>query len=373
MSTAQPWQFFNPVRVLAGSGVVRRVQEFVPSTPVLLLTSEGMVRRGAAQKLMQLCPQAQWVVRTIEPNPELDMLDALYAELYPVAVQMVVAFGGGSVMDAAKALSLALPTGQAAPLDAWLRGRKVLPNRHLPVLCLPTTAGTGAEVTPFATIWDGVARTKRSLGSDLLYPKLAVLDVELTLTLPWQETLFGALDTTSHALETLWNCHATPVSHGLAIEALQHVVSALPQIANDLENLGLRTQLQNASVLAGLAISQSKTALAHAVSYPLTVHYGVPHGLACSFTLVAMIDQVRAAGAFPVYLPSHLLNQVKVVLQALNLSQYLTAYCTAEEILALTEEMFDPTRADNFLLQVNEDFVEGILKTSLNYKNTTLS
>lgn len=365
MSVVQSWQFFNPVRVFSGRGLTQSLQDFLPKeSSILLLTSAGMVRRGTAQKIMQLCPQVQWLVRTIGPNPELNSLDEMHAELGSAAIQMIIAFGGGSVMDTAKALSLALCTSEKAPLNAWLREKKSLPNQNLPVVCLPTTAGTGAEVTSFATIWDGPERKKRSLNCDLLYPKLAILDVDLTLTLPWQETMFGALDTISHALETLWNSCATPVSQSLAIAALNHIVLGLPHIKNDLQNVSLRIHLQEASLLAGLAISQSKTAIAHSISYPLTTYYGVPHGLACGFTLVAILDKVRAAGFFNENFSNELLDQVKAILQSLNITKYLMNYCDIEQVLYLKDKMSDPTRMKNFLLNSNEEFIEEILKKS---------
>lgn len=362
--TVQAWQYFNPVRVLAGDGCAQRIAEFVPAGRVLFLTSAGMVRRGTAKHLMDVCPSCNWTLRTIEPNPDLDTLDGLCAQLKPLQVEAIVALGGGSVIDAAKALSLALCAQQTAPLDAWLRHKAPLPANQgggLPVFCLPTTAGTGAEVTPFATVWDGRSHKKCSLGSELLFPSLALLDPSLTLSLPWQETLYSALDTTSHALETLWNLHATPVSQGLAVQALQDVVAALPHIEHDLQNGSLRAQLQNASVLAGFAISQSRTALAHAISYPLTAHYGVPHGLACSFTLAALIEQVRRVGAFPGSLSSQLIDDTLGMLKKMRLKQHIIVYCSPEQVLIHLDEMFDPARARNFVLPIDRDFVSMVL------------
>lgn len=365
---AQAWQHYNPVRLLSGIGVAQRLGDFLPTGRVLLLTSTGMVKRGQAQCLTQACPAADWLTQTIAPNPDLDALDDLCGSLRAQqgpSVVAIVAFGGGSVIDAAKALALGLRSPYVRPLQQWLReGQREMPD-PLPLFCLPTTAGTGAEVTPFATVWDGRSRKKCSLADERLFPVMALLDAQLTRSLPWRETLYTALDTTSHALETLWNRYATPISRTLAIEALRGVVKALPAIESRLDDITLREQLQTASVLAGFAISQSRTALAHAMSYPLTAHYGVPHGLACSFTLPALIRRVRAANAFPQEVPQELLDAVIGMLESYEPGKALRGYCTPDAVLGHVGEMFDPARVDNFLLEVNEALVQGLVVESL--------
>lgn len=364
---APGWQYYNPVRLLQGAGVAARLADFLPPGAILLLSSAGMIERGVIDQLISRWPARDWTVRSVAPNPELDALDALARTLRTCPFTAVVAVGGGSVIDAAKALALALPNGVDGALARWLRQQPPMPApaTALPLFCLPTTAGTGAEVTPFATVWDGRARRKLSLASPALHPRLALLDPELSLSLPWRATLHSALDTLSHALETLWNRHATPVSQTLALGALQRVVAELPDAARRLHELALRTALQDASVLAGLAISQNRTALAHAISYPLTAHYGVPHGLACSFTLAALLHTVRSAHALPTSIPATLLDQTSAVLAQFALGEQISQYCRPDRVLQHIDEMFDPARADNFVLELDRDQVLAILRTSL--------
>ena len=210
-----------------------------------------------------------------------------------------MALGGGSVIDAAKVLAAAagdfdrvrrfLETGMGA--DALGR---------TPIIAVPTTAGTGSEVTCWATVWDTEAKKKYSLARDALYPETALVDPLLTLGLPRGITISTGLDALSHALESIWNVNANPVSTSLAEVAAREVMDALPLLARDLGNAELRPRLARASLFAGLAFSNTRTALAHALSYHLTLHHGVPHGIACSFSLpmvmraVAGCDRARA-------------------------------------------------------------------------------
>lgn len=371
------WHHYNPVRVIAGAGSAALLADHLPDGALLLLTTAGMQRRGVAATLAAHAgPARNWTVRLVQANPDLDDLDRLAAELSPQPFGAIVALGGGSVMDAAKALSVLLPacaanaaapSAAAAPmLERALRQRQALDfSRCLPVLCLPTTAGTGAEVTPFATIWDGVHKQKYSLADDALFPSVAILDPELTLTLPWNETLYSALDASSHALETLWNRHATPVSGALALQALEQLAAGLPRVQAAPDDLGARQQLQQASSLAGMAISQSRTALAHAISYPLTARYGVPHGLACSFTLAALLEWVEREQAWRVPLPAALRQTVLMQLRSHELGQQVLTYCSRAELLESLPEMFHPQRAANFCLPATDADVLRVLEASL--------
>src|SRR5690606_27378339 len=208
-----------------------------------------------------------------------------------VAPQALIALGGGSTIDSAKALARLL-TRPAGTSLADLFVAEPLPGRvqaALPLVAIPTTSGTGAEVTPFGTVWDYDAHQKRSVVGDDLYPRLALLDPALTLGLPKDVTISSGLDAISHALESTWNRNASPASLGLVTKSLQLSLPALPRAVEEPENLDARADMMQASALAGIAISQTRTALAHAISYPLTARFGLPHGIACSFTLPALL------------------------------------------------------------------------------------
>lgn len=344
------WSHHNPVRILAGRGCLDLLGQEITAGHWLLVTTAGATRRGLTQKILSLLPQVEIsVCDGITPNPELDHLDQLTTNYRSTPIDGLIALGGGSVMDAAKVLSVTLSSELDKPLATSLReGKGQAWSKNLPVIAIPTTSGTGAEVTPFATVWDQSEHKKHSVTGDCVYPQLAVIDPELTLTLPLDETLYTGLDAISHALESLWNKNKTPVSEAWAWQALELANEALPVVLKESENLDAREKMQQASLLAGLAISQTRTAIAHSISYPLTSHYGVPHGLACSFTLASILVKSKERLAFSVG-KLMLLSALEAVLENLYLKDHILKYLTYEQLAFLKSEMVTKGRADNFI------------------------
>lgn len=349
------WTFHNPVRIDAGPGALTRVVRHVPQEgSVLLVTTAGFVRRGVAQRLIDTLGAARVrLFAKVTPNPGLDELDEAVAAFAGQRFAAVVALGGGSVMDAAKALSVGLCCGFERPFDRVLRqasGHQWA--ERLPVVAIPTTSGTGAEVTPFATVWDHTARKKHSVTGELVFPQAAVLDPELTLSLPPEETLYTALDAISHALESLWNKRRTALSEAFATQALRLSIDALPEVLARPDDLAARTRMQQASVLAGLAISQTRTAIAHSISYPLTSHHGVPHGLACSFTLARLIR--RELTQHPAGHLAEVFTRAAELLDGLDLDGHLARYVDPAGVQALLGDMYTPGRADNYTGHISD-------------------
>lgn len=355
------WSHYNPVRILAGRGCLEMLGQEVTDGHWLLVTTAGATRRGLTQKILNLLPQVQIsVCDGITPNPELDHLDQLTAGYRSQQIEGLIALGGGSVMDAAKVLSVTLPSELEKPLATSLRESKgQVWDKNLPVIAIPTTSGTGAEVTPFATVWDQSEHKKYSVTGDQVYPQLALLDPELTLTLPYDETLYTGLDAISHALESLWNKNKTPTSEAWAWQALELAHNALPIVLQEPENLGAREKMQQASLLAGLAISQTRTAIAHSISYPLTSHYGVPHGLACSFTLPALIEEYLSKQQNSTH--QNRLLEIQGMLKSLNIDARLDNYLNHKELAAVAKDMLNPERYANTSFECK---VEVILKRS---------
>ncbi len=362
------WQHHQPVHLVCAPGSLAQLAQLVRSESVLLLTSQGFTQRGITAKVRAHCAASNLVVLDqITPNPELDEIEEMAQNLMQGAsIQQIVAIGGGSVMDTAKVLAAMLPiiSQVTRPLHRHFREQKpVCWGASLPLITVPTTAGTGAEVTPFATIWDRTTHSKYSLSGDFMFPNLALLDVELTLTLPDDETLNGALDALSHALESLWNRNRTPISCLYAQSAIDKICFALPLLLQRPTAQHARAELQQASLLAGLAISQTRTAIAHSISYPLTSHYGVPHGIACSFTLPALIELCVTQRLLPdnelclLITAQHLLEQVP-------LFRSLRKYLSWEQLEALRPEMFNPQRADNFIQSLTESDISAIIERS---------
>lgn len=355
------WTHYQPVRICSGplqQTLLPALQQALPAqysktqALVLLITSVGFTKRGITAQLEKwLSPLQLLIIDQVTANPDINSIDVWLKKYASRPIKAVIGLGGGSAMDAAKAMAVMYPLvkTESSPLNALFREKSIKqPNSRLPLLLIPTTAGTGSEVTPFATIWDRQHKQKYSLSGHSVYPDSALLDASLTLTLPADETLFSGLDALSHSLESLWNKHRTPISEAYAQQAVrlltQHFINALLSPAD----LAARQAMQTASLLAGLAISITRTAIAHAISYPLTSHYGVPHGVACSFTLPALIELVQAADALPQH--SETLRQAQTLLQQLPLAQALQTKVCFSQLHTHSAEMFHPDRAGNFLL-----------------------
>lgn len=283
-------RYRNPVDVRFGVGSLALLPEVLRGRPAVVITFPEAASTGLLPKVRTLLgTQLRGVITDVEPNPDVAWVEARYGEFWTrYADAVVVAIGGGSTIDSAKVLLSRSPSGAFAETLAALRAGQTPPTAQaLPLISIPTTAGTGSEVTPWATLWDRTAATptKLSLHTDFLWAEAALVDPELTLTLPDALTRVCALDALSHAFEAIWNRNANPVSDALAVEAACTMIAMLPRLLADPRDLALRTEVARASLLAGLAFSNTKTALAHAISYPLTLRHGVPHGIACSFTL----------------------------------------------------------------------------------------
>jgi phosphonate metabolism-associated iron-containing alcohol dehydrogenase len=371
------WSFYNPTHVEFCPEGLDRIGNDVDYQRICLITTPGFTKRGIVARLERaLGDKLAIVCDTVQPNPDIDAIDATVELLNPIAPDCLVGLGGGSSLDTAKALARILTQPEGTTLSGHFReGLPFEDERALPVITVPTTAGTGAEVTPFATVWDFRERKKHSLTGDDLFPVKAVLDPALTLFLPESLTVSSGLDAISHAFESIWNKNANPVSIGLATQSLAISLKTLPELKKNPHLLETRAAMMSASLLAGMAISQTRTALAHSISYPLTIRFGLPHGIACSFTLPELLKYnaeaddgrlERLALCLGYNDIPGLVEAVNNLLFRLDVLGFLAAHrLTEEQALVLVHEMFAPGRADNNLRPANVDDVHIIVRDAL--------
>jgi phosphonate metabolism-associated iron-containing alcohol dehydrogenase len=283
----------DPTRITFGAGSLRSLGEVLASLPgarVVLVTSAGLMGTlGVLDAVRaQLGGRSLAVYEGVQPNPQVTNCQEACDFARAEGAEVVLGIGGGSALDTAKAVAAVTPNG--GDLMPLLEKQRAQDRPSLPTVLLPTTAGTGSEVTRWATFWDHAAKKKYSLEDMGMYPTHAVLDPALTLTLPVDLTAATGADALSHAMEAFWNKNANPVSDAYALEAVRRIFDALPLAVKEPENLEARTRMLLASLLAGLAFSNTKTAAAHSLSYPMTLHYGVVHGQASSITLPALLQ-----------------------------------------------------------------------------------
>ncbi len=287
----EPFAWHQPVELRFGDGCSNELAAALGHQPVVVLAFEPAEALGLRQRWQTaLGPRLQAWVPVADRLSSIAYARELVPQVWPHLTPgtVLVAVGGGTTLDLAKVLRCKPLDGNFETLASALRGQTPCsPLQQAALWLLPTTAGTGSELTRWATVWDTEAQppVKRSLDEPWGYAQRAFVDPALTLSCPPALTRDTALDTLAHALEALWNRHANPLSTELAIAAATGVVAHLPALLAQPHSLALRGQLSLAAVQAGMAFSQTRTALAHALSYDLTLHQGVPHGLACALWL----------------------------------------------------------------------------------------
>lgn len=284
------WQYYNPVSIQFGWGALSEISKIIRGGRCFLLTTPGFVRRGVTERVRKLVSSQLEIDASISEYPSFESLRTIYGRVESIKPEWIIALGGGSVMDSAKVVALRARGGFPSIESSLREGGDLLIKNDIPVVAIPTTAGTGSEVTSYSTIWDFKNGGKYSLSLQETWPDHALVDPELTLTLGRELTLHTGLDALSHSLESLWNRKANPISISHAVWAARIIIETLPILLDDLENREFRTRMSAASLRAGLAISSTQTALAHALSYSLTAKKGLPHGLACSFTLEKILN-----------------------------------------------------------------------------------
>ncbi len=294
MSAAFRWPTFHwhmPVELRFGAGCSDELGAALGTRNAVVLAFEPAQALG-----LQMRWQAALGKQLLGWEPVADGLSsitrarALAHRLWPLMAPdtVLIAVGGGTTLDLAKVLRCRPVSAIFDDVVAALRGTAPWPDMNrAPLWLLPTTAGTGSEVTRWATVWDTEHEppVKRSLDEPWGFAERAFIDPTLTLSCPAAVTRDTALDTLAHALEAIWNRHANPVSDRLAVHAARRVLRHLPGVLAQPGKLALRSELSLAALEAGLAFSQTRTALAHALSYDVTLQLGVPHGLACALWL----------------------------------------------------------------------------------------
>lgn len=240
---------------------------------------------GAAEALRpHLPPDAVTLFSGFEPNPRLDDVERGVIKCRKSRPDLVVALGGGTAIDIAKMIA-SMALHDSSPREIATKGL-AFPQGTLPLIAIPTTAGTGSEATHFAVVY--VDGEKYSVADPCLLPETAIVDPKLTYSVPTRMTAATGLDAFCQAIESIWAVGATEESVGYAKEAAALAFAHLPTATNN-PTEEARYAMCRASHLAGKAINISKTTLPHAISYAITADYGIPHGAAVATTLSSVL------------------------------------------------------------------------------------
>ena len=363
--------YFNPVKIIYTENwfhELKSSQNNLDMSNPIIITSPGNRKRLHLDS--EFNPVS--IFSDIGQNPNFVDCDNVIKFCKGMNYDGVIALGGGSVMDLAKVVLAHLSLGKTDIIDL-IEHKKKYP-KFIPSIFLPTTHGTASEVTMWGTVWDKKEKRKYSISHPKLYPNTAILDGNLTLTLPMEISITTVLDALSHSFESIWNKNANIKSTENAITAICLIIENCVQLKKRSNDLAIRNNLLKASTTAGLAFSNTKTAAAHSISYPLTIRYGIPHGIASSISLIPLLEINRDLIQDPLdkicillnLTFSELIEEIKEIpldVIPFSLSEWGIQECGLPE---LVNESFTKGRMDNNIVDLNEEDVKHILMNIYN-------
>nr|CAD6628384.1 dehydrogenase [Rhizobium sp. TCK] len=292
-----------PREILIGGGSrfqLAKVLDGLEVSKPLLVTDPVMVKLGHAEALTSSLKQGGIESGTfsgVVEDPTDVSIAEVVAQIHHGDHDAIVALGGGSAIDTAKAAAIAATTGEA--LSA-LKVPRIVDMAVMPVVAIPTTAGTGSEVTRAAVITDTVIHEKMLILGTAALPTVAIADYELTMTCPYRVTVDTGIDALTHALEALANRNGNSHSEALALSALRLIGANLERVAEEPDNRSAREGMMLGALHAGLAVSNTSTALIHGLSRPIGAFFHVPHGMSNAMVL-PLVTQFSLSAALPQY------------------------------------------------------------------------
>lgn len=286
------FDFQCPTRIVFGPGKFAQIGQLASdlgTKRVLVVSDPGIIAAGHAPRGIESLEQASLTVALfhgVEENPTTDNVDAGLAVAKDFRPELIVGIGGGSSMDCAKGINFLYSCGGRMQ-DYWGEGKATGPL--LPMIAVPTTAGTGSETQSYALVADAKTHVKMACGDKRAAFRVAILDPDLTLTQPPRVTALTGIDALAHAIESYVAKRRNSLSLAFSREAWRHLAPHIGRVLAEPSDLEARGSMQLGACLAGLAIENSMLGAAHALANPLTAAHGVVHGEAIAVMLPHVI------------------------------------------------------------------------------------
>ncbi|MEF3694494.1 MAG: iron-containing alcohol dehydrogenase family protein [Candidatus Cloacimonadota bacterium] len=284
--------YYVPTRVFFAENALSRAKAKILKlgTRALIVTgAHSALKSGAldaVQSLLQEGGIAWEVFDQVSENPSLETVMDGATMLLETGCDFLIGIGGGSPIDAAKAINL-VAANHTKIEDIY---NASLYSKAFPLVAIPTTSGTGTEVTPYSVLTDLKAGKKAGFGSELAFPHTAILEPAFTLSLSRKVTLHTGIDALSHLLEGLYSNKRNRVMYPIIYNGIKTIYHNLPKCMSQPDNLEARSEMMRASLYGGMVIAHASTTLQHSIGYPLTTEYGVPHGLANGIVMRSVMD-----------------------------------------------------------------------------------
>lgn len=373
-------KFYNPVKIYQGYGVVKNLSKVINELDIqrgnilFLIWNECITENSDVKSI--ITENSNIDFKTIvftKSNPDTEDLFELYVKTKDENFSLVVAIGGGSVMDMAK--SLCCIYGNDIRNEEELRQgikKKAFTRPFCKWVGVPTTAGTGSEVTCWATVWNNIENSKLSLESKYNYAYAAMVDPQFASTMPASLAVSSALDAVSHATEAYWAKASNLISKTYSLRAISLIMNNIMDLFNKDKQETAHNYMAQGSVLAGLAFSNTKTTACHSLSYPLTLKYHIPHGTAVSMliepvmrvNLEAVENSEDLLSAYGVDSVDELGKKIKAILEKADIPDSLQLWgVETAELAGLAAACRTKGRIDNNPVDLSEETIVDILNS----------
>jgi alcohol dehydrogenase len=319
-------------RVVFGNGALARVGELARGlgSRVLVVTDEGIVKAGHAERTLGYLKEAGLqasIFDGVHENPTTRDVDHCVEAVRQFQANLIVGLGGGSSMDTAKGANFLLTNGGRMQ-DYWGVGKAT--KEMLPLIAVPTTAGTGSECQSFALISDETTHVKMACGDPKAAARIALLDPELTVSMPQRVTVLTGIDALAHAVETAVSKKRNAISLTYSREAFRLLKAGFERVLRNPKDLEARGFMLLGAAFSGTAIENSMLGAAHSCANPLTAHFGVVHGQAVGMMLPHVIrfngTQLEAALEYRGLYDGDLAARISVLLDEAGLPQTLGGF-----------------------------------------------
>lgn len=282
-----------PTQIIFGDNALDDLGEYVKKygkRVLLIYGGKSIFNSGNYERITSILKNEGFELHEfggITHDPDEDLVQKATENVLLVNPEIIIGIGGGSVIDTAKAVSV-LATNGGTVSDYWAGKKFTKPS--IPMIAVPTTSGTGAEVTKNAVISNREKTYKKSIRTDFMTPDVAIIDPILTISVPRQVTIDTGLDALIQNLEAFTSTNAGPITDTLALKGIELGSKYIPVAAENPENLEAREALSLCSLFGGITLGNAGLGLAHGLSHPIGIKYNIPHGRACAIVMSKVIE-----------------------------------------------------------------------------------
>jgi alcohol dehydrogenase class IV len=356
--------FQTTPRIVMGPGCLLQIQREIQrlgGDKVMIVTDPGIVQAGIAGRLEELLTEAGVAFDRFDqvtPDPSLEVASQAIDALRASGAQVVIGLGGGSAIDIAKTAALLADSG--GKLNDYF-GIDLVPKPGRRTVIVPTTAGTGSEVTPIVILSDEAEKLKKGIVSPYLIPSAALLDPVLTLGLPPQVTAATGMDALIHGVESFTSKNAYPMTDMLACRAIELIAANIRTAFANGQDLSARSNMLEGSLLAGMAFANAGVTAVHAFAYPIGAEFHIPHGVANSIMLASVMEFNMLGNLKKFARMAELLGE-----NTAGMSERQMALATVQALRTLSTDLQIPKHLSQFGVKETDIpmLAEGVMKVT---------